>query len=132
MKHFGSAELKIKAVYRTGRPAHCQPKSHPHNRRRRSHADPLTALQQVPVHRPERPLPFSQEPGIPVAKPTTAIGRGPPEPAANTATPKRSAARSRSLLGYRIHAVDIVLWRFATISAADYLGFAVMAKGSHS
>ena len=125
MRHFGS-ELKIKAICTVAATVTQKGFDRIVDE---VQADPLTALQQFPFIGPITCFHLAKNLGIPVAKPDRHLSRL--AECCGYSDTQAFCSTIAQFTGDPIDVVDIVLWRFAIISAADYLGFAVMATGSH-
>ena len=126
MQHFGS-ELKIKAICTVAATVTQKGFDRIIDE---VHADPLAALQQFPFIGPITCFHLAKNLGVPVAKPDRHLSRL--AACCGYSDNQTFCSTIAQFTGDPIDVVDIVLWRFATISAADYLGFALMARGSRS
>lgn len=93
-------------------------------------ANPFTALQQFPFIGPVTTFHLAKNLGIRVAKPDRHLLR---LAASCGYTDTQTLCTNISeFTGDPVDVVDVVLWRFVTITAADYAGFALMAGVTQS
>lgn len=92
--------------------------------------DPIPALQQFPFIGPITSFHLAKNLGIPVAKPDRHVSRLAERCGYSDAHAFCSSIAQ--FTGDPVDVVDVVLWRFATITVADYSGFAAMAGVGHS
>jgi hypothetical protein len=93
-------------------------------------AAPLIALQQFPFIGPVTVFHLAKNLGIPFAKPDRHLSRL--AESCGYSDTQTFCSTIAQFTGDPIDVVDIVLWRFATISSADYSGFALMAGVARS
>ncbi len=126
MQHFGH-ELKIKAI--------CTVASMVSQKGfdaiiEEVQIDPIPALQQFPFIGPITSFHLAKNLGVSVAKPDRHVSR-----LAERCGYSDAHAFCNSIAqftGDPVDVVDVVLWRFAIITVADYSGFAAMARVGHS
>jgi hypothetical protein len=93
-------------------------------------ANPFTALQQFPFIGPVTTFHLAKNLGIRVAKPDRHLSRL--AASCGYADTHTLCTDISEFIGDPVDVVDVVLWRFATITAADYEGFALMAGVAQS
>jgi hypothetical protein len=92
--------------------------------------DPIPALQQFPFIGPITSFHLAKNLGISVAKPDRHVSRLAEHCGYSDAHTLFSSIAQ--FTGDPVDVVDVVLWRFANITVADYSGFAAMAGVGHS
>jgi hypothetical protein len=92
--------------------------------------DPIPALQQFPFIGPITSFHLAKNLGIPVAKPDRHVSRLAEHCGFSDAHALCSSIAQ--FTGDPVDVVDVVLWRFATITIEDYSGFAAMAEVGRS
>ncbi len=93
-------------------------------------ADPLTALRQFPFIGPVTSFHLAKNLGIPIAKPDRHLSRL--AECCGYSDTQAFCTNIAQFTGDPVDVVDVVLWRFAAIGAADYSEFALMAGVAHS